>query len=180
MLRFLLLAAFIPALVLGQATPTRQCKYTNYSQLLANCSNCKWFYGDFVFCSGTGGRLHPVEVRVAGCTAAPCDIFQGSDAVMQIDFRAPALANTLRPVVMATALGATIEYQLNPIFHNACNHLAGGSSCPIAANEDVTYNFVFGVTAFYPPIPVAVELSLINHAGDHVFCTIIDVHVRIR
>lgn len=133
----------------------------------------------FVIRSGTGGRLHPVQVRVAGCTAAPCDVFQGSDAVMQIDFRAPALANTLRPVVMATALGATIEYQLNPIFHNACNHLTG-ASCPLAANEDVTYNFTFGVTTFYPPIPVAVELSLYNHNGETVFCSIIDIHVRIR
>lgn len=131
------------------------------------------------FFAGTGGRLPPVQVRVAGCTAAPCDVFQGADAVMQIDFRAAALHNTLRPVVMATALGATIEYQLNPVFHNACNHLAPGSSCPLSLNEDVTYNFVFGVTTFYPPIPVAVELSLIDHAGATVFCTIIDIHVRI-
>lgn len=120
-----------------------------------------------------------MEVRVQNCTAAPCDIFQGFDAIMQIDFRAPALANTLRPVVMATALGVTIEYPLDPSFNNACNHLIGGSSCPLAAAEDATYNFVFGVDTYYPPIAVAVELSLIDHAGSHVFCTVIDIHVRI-
>lgn len=129
--------------------------------------------------TGNGGRPAPVEVRVQGCTAAPCDIFQGSDAVMQIDFRAPSIAMTLRPVVLATALGVTIEYPLDPSFHNACNHLIGGSSCPLEANEDATYNFVFGVETYYPPIAVAVELSLIDHVGEHVFCSVIDIHVRI-
>lgn len=129
---------------------------------------------------GTGGRVAPHQVRVAGCTVAPCNVLQGSDAIMHVDFRAASGATTLRPVVFATALGATIEYQLNPQFHTACNHLIGGSSCPLAVNEDATYNFVFGVTIFYPPIPVAVELSLVNQAGETVFCTIIDIHVRIR
>lgn len=118
-------------------------------------------------------------MRVEGCTTAPCDILQGFDAIMQIDFRAPAAANTLRPVVMATALGVTIEYPLDISYQNACNHLIEGSSCPLAANEDSTYKFVFRIETYFPPIAVAVELSLIDHDDNHVFCSVIDIHVRI-
>lgn len=98
---------------------------------------------------------------------------------MQVDFRAVLGADTLRPQVFATALGTTIEYQLAPEFHNACNHLIFGS-CPLAVNEDATYHFVFGVTTIYPPIPVAVELTLIDHANRVSFCAVVDIHVRMR
>lgn len=93
-------------------------------------------------------------------------------------FRAYGGANTLRPHVLATALGVTIEYPLPPDQQNACNHLSIGS-CPLSVNEDATYNFVFPITSVYPPIPVSVQLTLYNHAGQPVFCAIIDIHVRI-
>lgn len=178
MFRFFLVTVFLPALVLGQATSVRECKShrKTFSTILR--LRCKLLKITLFFI-GTDERQAPVEVRVEGCTTAPCNIFQGFDAIMQIDFRAPALANTLRPVVMATALGVTIEYPLDPSFNDACNHLIGGSFCPLAANEDATYNFVFHVASYYPPIAVAVELSLIDHAGNHVFCSVIDIHVRI-
>lgn len=128
---------------------------------------------------GTGGRAPPQAVRVQGCTGARCDVFQGADAVMQVDFRAIAGATALRPVVFATALGATVEYNLPPHLQNACTQL-GSSSCPLSPNEDATYHFRFSVTTFYPPIPVDVEISLINQAGATVFCTIVPIHVRVR
>lgn len=98
---------------------------------------------------------------------------------MQIDFRSLRSASALRPQVFATALGATIEYNLPPIFHNGCNHLLRGS-CPLSVNEDATYSFIFSVTAVYPPIPVTVELTLFDHENQHVFCSLIDIHVRLR
>ncbi len=118
-------------------------------------------------------------MRIADCAQAPCNVFQGSDAIMEVDFRSERVASALRPQVFATALGATIEYNLPPEHQNACNHLQIGS-CPLSAGEDTTYRFVFRVTAVYPPIPVTVELTLFDHASQAVFCAEIDIHVRIR
>lgn len=116
---------------------------------------------------------------MAGCTSDPCNVVQGNTANMQVDFRAPHAATGLRPVVFATALGQTIQYQLEPQFHNACNHLIG-TSCPLSAGEDATYRFAFHVTPIYPPIRVLVELSLVDHANRPQFCTVIPIHVRTR
>lgn len=98
---------------------------------------------------------------------------------MEIDFRSVRGAATLRPQVFATALGATIEYNLPPQFANGCNHLLQGS-CPLSVNEDATYRFVFSVTTVYPPIPVTVELALLDQNNEAVFCSLIDIHVRLR
>lgn len=98
---------------------------------------------------------------------------------MNIGFRAAVAAISLTPQVFATALGTTIEYTLPPLHQNACNHLSVGS-CPLSPNEDVTYRFVFAITAVYPPIPVTVELTVVNHDGTILFCGLIDIHVRLR
>lgn len=97
---------------------------------------------------------------------------------MQIDFRAVNGAQSLRPVVWATAFGVTIEYHLESQYHNACNHLVD-SFCPLSDNEDATYSFEFAVTKQYPAIPVAVELSLLDQFNATVFCSIIDVQIRL-
>lgn len=98
---------------------------------------------------------------------------------MQVDFRAARPATSLRPQVFATALGATVEYNLPPQFANGCNHLHAGS-CPLSVNEDATYGFAFPITSVYPPIPVSVELTLWDHTNQHVFCAVVDIHVRLR
>lgn len=98
---------------------------------------------------------------------------------MLTNFRAQRAATHLRPQVHATALGETIEYILPPNQQNACDHLTVGS-CPLSANEDATYRFVFPITAIYPPIPVSVQLTIWDHTNQHVFCAVIDIHVRIR
>lgn len=98
---------------------------------------------------------------------------------MEVDFRSLRTASALRPQVFATALGATIEYNLPPQFANGCNHLPRGS-CPLSVNEDATYRFVFTVTPVYPPIPVTVELTLFDQENQAVFCSLIDIHVRLR
>lgn len=97
---------------------------------------------------------------------------------MEIDFRSLA-ATSLRPIVWATALGQTIEYVLPPDQQNACNHLNRGS-CPTSQDEDVTYRFVFPITPIYPPIPVTVQLTLVNHANATIFCKQTDIIVRLR
>lgn len=97
---------------------------------------------------------------------------------MEIDFRSPA-ATSLRPIVFATALNQTIEYTLPPAHQNACNHLTRGS-CPVSQDEDLTYRFVFPITAIYPPIPVTVQLTLVNEANQVAFCKITDIIVRLR
>lgn len=118
------------------------------------------------------------EVRIEECTQTPCYVFQGSDVVMEVDFRSVA-AQSLRPQVFATALGQTIEYTLPPAHQNACNHLSRGS-CPVSQDEDITYRFVFPITNIYPPIPVTVQLTLFNQDNQPVFCKITDIIVRLR
>lgn len=98
---------------------------------------------------------------------------------MNVNFRAPRGASQLRPQVFATALGETIEYTLPPNQREACDHLVTGS-CPLSENEDATYRFVFPITAIYPPIPVSVELTIFDHLSQHVFCAVINIHVRLR
>ncbi|KAJ6644496.1 NPC intracellular cholesterol transporter 2 [Pseudolycoriella hygida] len=127
----------------------------------------------------TGGRPLPQRIVIDGCNQTPCDVFQGSDALMYTDMRTERPANELRPQVFATALGQTIEYFLPPNQQNACDHLTVGS-CPLSANEDATYRFSFPITPVYPPIPVTVELSLFDHTNQVVFCALIDIHVRLR
>ncbi|KAG4074479.1 hypothetical protein HA402_015768 [Bradysia odoriphaga] len=127
----------------------------------------------------TGGRLLPNSVTINNCSQTPCDVVQGSNAVMNVDFRSLRAASNLRPQVFATALGETIEYNLPPNQREACDHLITGS-CPLSVNEDATYRFVFPITAIYPPIPVTVELTLWDQLNQHVFCALIDIHVRLR
>jgi len=147
----LILALFVPALVSAQTQGIRECV----------------------------GRPFINQMQIENCDRTPCDVFQGSNASMIVDFRALQSSVTLRPRVFATALGVTIEYTL-PIEHqNACNHLTTGS-CPLSANEDITYGFVFPITSVYPPIPVTVEITLHGDNDHHVFCAIADIHVRLR
>lgn len=129
--------------------------------------------------AGRNNANRPTEVRIAGCTVSPCTITQGTTANMQIDFRSLNAASSLRPVVNAQVGASWVSYPLQPQFHNACSHLVRGS-CPLAAQEQATYNFAFSVTPVYPPIRVNVELSLLDQAGRHVICTVIPVQVRTR
>lgn len=115
-------------------------------------------------------------MRVAGCTTSPCIVTQGTTANMEIDFRAPERALSLRPEVKAQVGNTWVDYH-NGGFHNACNHLIRGW-CPLDNQEVATYNYGFTVSPIYPPIRVNVEVSLIDHAGRHVFCTVIPVQVR--
>jgi len=147
-----ILALFVPALVAQRTDGIRQC---------------------------AGGLNFPDEVRIANCSSTPCDIPQGQNADMQVAFRSLNQANTLRPVVMAIALGLTIEYVLPDEHQNACNHLLQGS-CPLSASEDAIYHFIFHVEDVYPPIPVTVELRLVDHMNRVVFCVVIDIQVRLR
>lgn len=118
-------------------------------------------------------------MRVAGCTTSPCIVTQGTTANMEIDFRAPVRALSLRPEIKAQVGNTWVDYPLASGFQNACNDLIRGW-CPVDSQEEATYNFRFPVTPVYPPIRVNVEVSLIDHAGRHVFCTVIPVQVRAR
>ncbi|KAG4074456.1 hypothetical protein HA402_015745 [Bradysia odoriphaga] len=150
MFKHLLLLIFVPAFVYGQGTNVRTC---------------------------TGYRPPPHEVRVRGCTSMPCTVRRGTEAIMDLEFTTPVSSNTLRPVVFASVLGATIEYPLPDHLQNACNHIRP-NGCPLAAGTTTSYNFVFAVNPLYPPVTVGVEVNLLNQDNVAVTCFIVDIAVR--
>lgn len=126
--------------------------------------------------AGSGGRPFPAEVRVDGCAAQPCTVRKGSTIYMQMDWNVGSSTATLKPKVMATALGTTIPYILPPDMQNACNHLAN-ANCPLDAGERPTYKFQFYVANIYPSVRVTIELSLIDQRDQTTSCFNIDLSV---
>lgn len=106
----------------------------------------------------------------------PCHVARGSDAVMEFDFTPSALANDLTPTVWATVLGLPVNYPLPPANLDSCSNLVG-TQCPVPAGQRTTLVFRFPVNPLYPPIGVAVQLTLRNHLNNVVTCFSVDIQV---
>ncbi|XP_058466135.1 NPC intracellular cholesterol transporter 2-like [Malaya genurostris] len=140
MIKFAVLLAVLP-LVLANVVPVKQCK---------------------------SGPL-PSSVDVVGCSSVPCKLPRGHDAIAHVNFSPDVDVSALRPVVYATALGVTVPFELPKDHQNACNWLEG-SQCPLSAGEDVSYLLKLPVQKFYPPIPINVELQLVDQSDEVVTC----------
>lgn len=128
----------------------------------------------------TGGNTAaPHQVRIQGCTQMPCTIQRGTDAVMELDFTPANNANNLTPSVIATVLGLPVIYPLPDHVTNSCSHLLHGARCPVPANQRTTLLFRFPVNAAYPPIAVAVQLTVRDHLRRTVACFSVDIQVRV-
>nr|AYV99599.1 venom polypeptide [Dolopus genitalis] len=122
--------------------------------------------------------VNPAAVRVQGCEKMPCDIVKGKDAIIEVDFTAKKLANTLHAKIVANAAGIHVPYPLPENLGNVCKNLLNDGYCPLDANEDATYKLVLPVATGYPLIPVAIEVSIVDEETKVHSCFIIDIIVR--
>lgn len=114
-------------------------------------------------------------MRMVGCTKAPCIVVQGQSARAQFDFRATkGPHNTLRPVVTAIVNNSRVPF---PVARNGCNLLLN-SNCPVKKNADATFNFELAIRRSYPPVRLGVQVALVDHSGQTVFCNVLDVQVQ--
>ncbi|XP_058456683.1 NPC intracellular cholesterol transporter 2-like [Malaya genurostris] len=111
----------------------------------------------------------PTAVDVLGCSKLPCKLPRGQDVIAHVDFSPAAEVSGLRPVVFATALGVTVPFVMPDDRQDACQWL-DGSRCPLSAGEGVRYILKLPVEKHYPPIPVDVELKLVDDADQVVTC----------
>lgn len=116
----------------------------------------------------------PTQVHVPGCTSIPCSFPQGSNIPAQIGFVAPNGALSLTVDVWLIVAGTHVIYELPPAQQNGCNNLSG-AACPLGINQSATHNFEFQITAGTPISSASIEVSLINHAGETVYCAVLPV-----
>uniref|UniRef100_A0A182KBS6 MD-2-related lipid-recognition domain-containing protein n=1 Tax=Anopheles christyi TaxID=43041 RepID=A0A182KBS6_9DIPT len=147
MIRALILIALVPAVVYGNVGRA--------------CSN---------------GRPQATNANILGCTAPPCDLVRGQDVIAYIDFTTDRVVNTMTTVPTATALGITAPYPLPAEFADTCAWLEG-SSCPLSANEDVTYRLTIPVLPIYPLVSLSIEIDIVDQDGQSVTCFVVDARV---
>ncbi|XP_040153286.1 NPC intracellular cholesterol transporter 2 homolog a-like [Anopheles arabiensis] len=123
----------------------------------------------------SGGRPQPTNVVIEGCTAPPCNLVRGQDVIGLIDFTTDRAVTSMTTIATATALGVVTNY---PLGSNAitCNFLQG-SSCPLSANEDVTYRLTMPILSIYPLVSLSIEIDLVDQDNNSVSCFVVDAQV---
>ncbi|XP_058462619.1 ecdysteroid-regulated 16 kDa protein-like [Malaya genurostris] len=159
MFKYLLLAVFIPGV------------------LLQNADDIDFEDWDIVAVRACDGeRPLPPVVRLRDCPTLPCLLPRGSDAMMAVDFTAVADASNLRSQVTATALGITAPYELPEERAAACNWLVQ-TRCPVTAGEDLVHHLSMPITSVYPLVSVAIEMDLVDEESQSHACFIVDARV---
>ncbi|XP_055523760.1 ecdysteroid-regulated 16 kDa protein-like [Wyeomyia smithii] len=159
MIKYILLAAIIPAVMLQNSD---------------NVDHTQWDIVAARPCAGL--RPVPANVRMENCSAMPCPLVRGSDANMAMEFTALRDASSLHTRVMATALGITAPYELPAERAAACNWLIQ-SRCPITAGEDLIYHLSMPITAIYPLVSVTIEIDLVDDTDQSHGCFVVDTRV---
>uniref|UniRef100_A0A182Q4U1 MD-2-related lipid-recognition domain-containing protein n=1 Tax=Anopheles farauti TaxID=69004 RepID=A0A182Q4U1_9DIPT len=123
----------------------------------------------------TGNRPFPTSVDVVGCTSPPCDLVRGQDVIAFIDFTTDRAVSSMTTIATATALGVVTNY---PLGSNSvtCNFLQG-SSCPLSANEDVTYRLTMPILSIYPLVSLSIEINVVDENQSSVACFVVDAQV---
>ncbi|XP_059470002.1 ecdysteroid-regulated 16 kDa protein [Neocloeon triangulifer] len=127
------------------------------------------FATDFRACSD--GSPSPDFLEVSGCETLPCDFVHGTDLDSKVTFTASADASTLRPLVMVTTLGLTIDYPLPD--QDVCANLISGG-CPLAAGDQVIYNLIMPILQEYPLVSMSIEFSVLDEADNTLTCFEVD------
>ncbi|XP_053682877.1 NPC intracellular cholesterol transporter 2-like [Sabethes cyaneus] len=159
MLKYILLAAIIPAVMLQNAD---------------NIDHTQWNLVAARPCAGV--RPLPASVRIENCPQMPCQLARGTNANMAMEFTALQDATNLRTTVMATALGITGPYELPPDRAAACNWLVQ-SRCPISAGEDLVYHLSMPITPIYPLVSVTIEIDVVDETAQSHGCFVVDARV---
>uniref|UniRef100_A0A182JWL7 MD-2-related lipid-recognition domain-containing protein n=1 Tax=Anopheles christyi TaxID=43041 RepID=A0A182JWL7_9DIPT len=125
--------------------------------------------------SCTNGRPQPTSVAIQGCTAPPCELVRGQDIIAFIDFTTDRAVTSMTTIATATALGVVTNY---PLGSNAvtCNFLQG-SSCPLSANEDVTYRLTMPILSIYPLVSLSIEINVVDQDNTSLTCFVVDAQV---
>uniref|UniRef100_A0A182PSP0 MD-2-related lipid-recognition domain-containing protein n=1 Tax=Anopheles epiroticus TaxID=199890 RepID=A0A182PSP0_9DIPT len=124
----------------------------------------------------TNGRPQATNVNILGCSAPPCDLVRGQDVIAYIDFTTDRAVTSMTTVPTATALGITAPYPLPAEFADTCAWLEG-SSCPLSANEDVTYRLTIPVLPIYPLVSLSIEIDIVDENEQSVTCFVVDARV---
>lgn len=148
MLKFLIVAAFVPAIF--ALTPVREC------------------VGGYPLPDGVffGSRDTP-------CLAPPCQIPRSRGfAVTYVDFTTRNAASSIMPRIRATVFGGavTITQELpDSITSNPCGILTHGS-CPFGAGASGSYRLELPVDPATPLIPSDTEVTLFGNSNEVIFC----------
>ncbi|XP_053671885.1 uncharacterized protein LOC128722087 [Anopheles nili] len=140
MMKFLLIAAFLPALINGIA--------------VRPCPN---------------NAPVPQDVRVVGCTAEPCVVQIGGVVDMDLDFVAPRASTGMRASLNIFLGDFRVPYELPVDQQNACNFLEAGD-CPVSAGEFINYHLSTPASAPFAGITVDLQLQLSDDSGEPLIC----------
>jgi Niemann-Pick C2 protein len=109
-------------------------------------------------------------VRIQGCEKAPCELIRGTDVTLEVDFEAVISTKTLKPQVLATAVGVTIPYELPSHLAEACKYLHDNQDCPLTPGCEYTYELTMPVDKNYPAVSLSLEFSLLDDHKKPEFC----------
>ncbi|KAJ8957536.1 hypothetical protein NQ318_020575 [Aromia moschata] len=126
------------------------------------------------------GHLAPQVKFYAGtnatlCIDQPCVVVAGKDIAMDIVFQAPKYLDSIKPNIVATAAGISLDY---PLFQDdACVGITN-TYCPIVENETVEYSYTMHLLDVFPEITVSLEFTLVdkNDSSD-IICFVVDIQV---
>ncbi|XP_053685505.1 NPC intracellular cholesterol transporter 2 homolog a-like [Sabethes cyaneus] len=151
MYQFLLIAALVPALVLGQ-TPVRQCP---------------------------NGASLPATVDINGCTGTPCPIQNNSpilahgwDIVSHVD------TPTLTAYISVRLLGLEIPFPMPEELIDACQAGTPPGTCPLSVGQSFDYTLDHpGMELPVVGATVQVEVGLTAADGTDVTCVAFDAQI---
>lgn len=151
MFKFLLIAAFVPALVLAQ-TPVRQC--------------------------GNGAPL-PASTDVDGCTSLPCDIQNGAPiSAIARGITSPIATNTLSTYIIVRLAGLQVPFPMPDGLENACAVGTAPGTCPVSAGQTFDYELNHGGQALsLTGVTVQVEVGLRGDGNAMVGCLEFDARI---
>lgn len=152
MLKFFLIAALVPALVLAQTTPVRQC--------------------------GNGAPL-PASVIINDCTAMPCTLVDGAPVVAFAEgITSPVATASLNSFITVRLAGLQIPFPLPPELADACVAGTPPGTCPVAAGDSFDYTLDFaGQSLGMTGVTVQIEVGLTGDGGSQVTCVLFDAFI---
>ncbi|XP_050305992.1 NPC intracellular cholesterol transporter 2 homolog a-like [Anthonomus grandis grandis] len=110
------------------------------------------------------------------CESTPCICYLGCATSIDLNFTAPRYLEKMKPQVLATYAGVTLNYGLNQ--DDACDGFTN-TQCPIVKDELVNYKYLLTIPAIFPEVTVTLRFSLIDKEVNKDFvCFEFDIKVQ--